>query len=190
MFNSEKMIKNIKDLCIEKDIKISDLEREVGLSKGNLSRWAKSCPTPITSLVKISEILHVSTDYILNNNFIHETANNKERVLNKLLQDTEAEVVVWEKIMYAKSKKIPVISSTNEIIYNSNIVAYDTVFSDTNIIFVHYNSDNSNTIYIERNNEYFCICKNDSTAILLHTILNNKKQNIVNDFFNNIDIEG
>lgn len=50
MFNSRRVVDTIKQLCKENNIKISDLENNLGLSKGNISRWTQSCPNAIKVL--------------------------------------------------------------------------------------------------------------------------------------------
>ena len=184
MFDNAKMIENIKKLCNENNVKISDLEEEVGLSKGNLSRWAKSCPSAIEILIKISEKFNVPVDYILNINYMENNESGKNSTLNQLIMQTEEEVVVWEKLTYTKSKKIPVVNSINELVYNSNILLYETVFNGYHMIFVHYNDTNINKLFIENNNEYIIISDNDSYSERLYFSINNKKYRILNDFLN------
>lgn len=181
------MVEKIKIACNEKNMRIADLEMEVGLSKGNLSRWAKSCPSSITSLVKIAEILNLSTDYILNTEYIGRVEEGRSKTLNKLLSQTKTGEIKWNKMLYAKVKKISVINCLNEIVYNSNIFSYETEFSDFHLIFVHYNSDGNEKLFLEQNNEYIMICENDSYVNQIYYLINNHKNDILKDFFSGKD---
>ena len=184
MFNGESMVENIKTLCREHNIKISDLEKKIGVSKGNISRWAKSCPSPIISLSQIATILNTSVDYILNIECIPPSKSDKNSTLNTLIEKTINREVEWEKISYTKGKKIPIINCTNEPTYNNNVQAYSSFFKNNHLIFVFYHSTDNCELYIEDNNEYIIVCNNDSYAKRLKNAINNKKQNILKDFFN------
>lgn len=182
MFDSAKMVEKINQLCSENNIKISDLEREVGLSKGNLSRWSKSYPSAIPTLYKIAEILNTSVDYLLDSKHHKRVGQGRSTILNQLLEQTESRGVVWKKISYSKYKKLGLYSCQNENVYNSTVSAYETTFVDKQLAFVCTNENCS--LYIENNNEYFAICKNDSYTERLYDIIEELKQDVLNDFFN------
>lgn len=54
----------VKNLCNENGIKISELERILGIGKNASYKWKKYSPASDT-LFKLSEYFGVSTDYIL-----------------------------------------------------------------------------------------------------------------------------
>lgn len=54
----------VKNLCNEKGIKVSELERILGIGKNASYKWKEYNPASDT-LFKISEYFGVSTDYIL-----------------------------------------------------------------------------------------------------------------------------
>jgi len=54
----------IKDLCTTRNTDITNLERDLGLSKSSISKWVKSSPNS-DSLQKIADYFHVTTDYLL-----------------------------------------------------------------------------------------------------------------------------
>lgn len=56
--------KRIAQLCAEKGISISRLERETGISNGTISRWEKSSPTA-ENLAKVADYFGTSVDYLM-----------------------------------------------------------------------------------------------------------------------------
>lgn len=54
----------IKELCEEKKITIAALERELGFSKGAVSKWVRNFPNA-AYLVKVADYFMVTTDYLL-----------------------------------------------------------------------------------------------------------------------------
>ena len=55
---------NIKKLCKETDISISQLEKEAGLGNGTISGWKKSMPR-IDSLQAVAAVLNVKVEKLL-----------------------------------------------------------------------------------------------------------------------------
>lgn len=55
---------NIKKLCTEQNISISQLEKEAGLGNGTISGWKESMPR-IDSLQAVARVLKVSVDDLL-----------------------------------------------------------------------------------------------------------------------------
>lgn len=58
------IVDRIKDLCSAKGTNMANLERELGLSKGSISKWSKSSPNS-DGLQKVADYFHVSVDYLL-----------------------------------------------------------------------------------------------------------------------------
>ena len=58
------LLKNIKRLCRERQITVAQLEREIGLSNGTISKWALSSPT-VNNLKAVADYLGVSMDNLL-----------------------------------------------------------------------------------------------------------------------------
>lgn len=54
----------IKRLCTERNISISQLEKEAGLGNGTISGWKESMPR-IDSLQAVARVLKVSVDDLL-----------------------------------------------------------------------------------------------------------------------------
>lgn len=58
------LVQRIKDLSDEKHITIAELEREAGISNGQIRRWGGSSPK-VENLEKVADYFNVSTDYLL-----------------------------------------------------------------------------------------------------------------------------
>ena len=58
------ILKCVKLLCVENDITIADLEKELGFSNGSISKWSNSSPTS-DKIVKVALKFGVSSDYLL-----------------------------------------------------------------------------------------------------------------------------
>ena len=57
--------RNIKRLCAEKNISISQLEKKLNFSNGAISKWDKSNPSAI-SVRRVANYLNVSMEELLN----------------------------------------------------------------------------------------------------------------------------
>lgn len=183
MFDSGRVVDTIKQLCKENNIKISDLESQLGLSKGNISRWSTSCPKAIKVLYDMANTLNTSVDYILGTYVDQNTQNNKADTLNQLILDTKSRGVEWSKIKSSKAKKIPIISYVNDSVYNTRTLAYETSYNDFHLIFVGDTFEDENQLYIESNNDYILASDNDSFAKQLRIAITDTNKNILNEFF-------
>lgn len=56
---------NIKRLCTEKNISISQLEKKLNFSNGAISKWDKSNPSVISAR-RVANYLNVSMEELLN----------------------------------------------------------------------------------------------------------------------------
>ena len=63
------MYEKIKDLCIEKGITITALERELGIAKGSLSKIDKHKPSA-NKIQKIADYFNVPIDYLTGSNIV------------------------------------------------------------------------------------------------------------------------
>lgn len=58
------MYRKIKELCKKKNISVTRLEKELGLSNGSVCKWEKSIPRGDT-LVKVANYLGVTADSLI-----------------------------------------------------------------------------------------------------------------------------
>lgn len=57
-------LERVKQLCQNHQISLAELERQIGLSSGSVTKWKKSSPS-IENVEKIADYFHVSIDYLL-----------------------------------------------------------------------------------------------------------------------------
>lgn len=58
------LLKNIRKLCQERQTTVAQLEREIGLSNGTISKWASSSPS-VNNLKAVADYFGVSLDELL-----------------------------------------------------------------------------------------------------------------------------
>jgi transcriptional regulator with XRE-family HTH domain len=58
------LYKNIRRLCLERDVSIPDLERALGLGAGTIYKWKKSSPK-IENLRRVADFFGVTVDELL-----------------------------------------------------------------------------------------------------------------------------
>lgn len=89
----------IKELLVEKpSVKsIAQLERQLELSNGSISKWAKSKPSP-EALTKVANFFNVSADYLLGLESYNDMKlkQNNERS-NSLDEDEKQALVMFRK---------------------------------------------------------------------------------------------
>ncbi|MBF7019652.1 helix-turn-helix transcriptional regulator [Staphylococcus sp. 18_1_E_LY] len=61
------LYEKIKKLCSERGISIAHLERETGISNGQIKRWAKSSPS-VENLKKVAKYFDVSLEFLADDN--------------------------------------------------------------------------------------------------------------------------
>ena len=72
-----KMLKRIKKLLDEKHMNFSIVEKQLGFGNGTIRRWDKNYPSA-DKLLKLAELLNVSTDYLLTGNSSSITLSDNE----------------------------------------------------------------------------------------------------------------
>lgn len=58
------LVKKIKRLCDEKKTSFAEVERNVGISNGQIRRWDSSSPKT-ENVAKVADYFNVSVDYLL-----------------------------------------------------------------------------------------------------------------------------
>ena len=190
MLDSGKMVQKIKDICKEKGINISELETELELSKGSLSRWVKSCPTPIETLYNLSTLLNVSSDYLLGIEkgsseeiLLGDNGKNRGESIKKLIELTNKRVISWSKISYSQAKKITVVSIPNDIVYKDNFNIYESITDKGHLILVHKKPD-INNLYLLHNNDYLLLNSSNFQTTSLYEEIIDVGIKITIEFFN------
>lgn len=113
--DNNRIIDSIKKLCMQNDITITKLEEQLCMSQGLISRWAKSDPS-LSKIVDIANYFHVSLDEVVG---YHNVINDK--FLEKLIQQTEDQIIKWNKYTADNSSKQP--KQYNEDISNYRFIS-------------------------------------------------------------------
>lgn len=88
------IVNNIKRLCNEKNISISQLEKELNLSTGLISRWKEKTPT-LERLVDIATRFNVSIDTLINGEEFSQTESKISLLIQALYQKTQRLEIDW-----------------------------------------------------------------------------------------------
>ena len=140
------LIENIRKLCQEHKVSISQLERDLYMSPGLISRWSKNTPT-LDRIIDIAEYFGVSLDTIAP---VNSTSSNNGKTINQLLtflymQSTQADLE-WN-------------------IFDINNPPYEATFPHTHTPENFFHSD---SFYCNINNGYFFFAiEYDSPRIIL-----------------------
>lgn len=98
MYSNERLYRNIRAVIKHKKKPIGDLELEVGISQGYLSRSEKSNTTPnISTVTNIAEQLGCSIDFLVLSDAGKSSDNMLfiEDFIAKLIEDTKSGDIVW-----------------------------------------------------------------------------------------------
>lgn len=79
----------IVELCQQKGISQSQLERDLGIAKGSVTKWKTKEPRPST-LQKVADYLNVSVTYLMNGEEAEQPTltRKNERDIEKTLKET------------------------------------------------------------------------------------------------------
>lgn len=85
MLNNEILFNNIKNLCQQKGIKITNLEKELGFGGGIISRWGNDADPSLSKIMQIADYFHISIDEVVGYkqddvflNMLHDLTNSKK----------------------------------------------------------------------------------------------------------------
>lgn len=146
--NRETVIQNIKRLCTHKNIPISQLEKNIGVSPGFLTRMSTSYPS-VDKVAAAAKYLEVSIDFLCNatltdDNLLHNT------FAEILAQRTLYKTVQWVKIVkndarYNMINNLDILKSNRgENINYDTGETYDDLDQD---LFIYFTSESDLDIY-------------------------------------------
>lgn len=126
--NNEAIVNSIKNLCKDRNISASQLEKEIGLSQGLISKWQKTIPS-LDKIVDIADYFHVSLDLI-----VGRDSNFKDKFLEMIYNKTLNNTLIWQPNFQKNSNKIllPHKDYYDEDTYIE--IAYYSDFNDGNFI--------------------------------------------------------
>lgn len=91
--DNEAIVNSIKVLCKSINISASQLEKEVGLSQGLISKWQKTMPS-LDKIIDIADYFHVSLDDVIGRRKGQQ--NEQEDFIPLLLQMTKSSEIIWK----------------------------------------------------------------------------------------------
>lgn len=78
------LVKRIKTLCDDKKVTFAEVERETGISNGQIRRWDTSSPKS-ENVGKVADYFKVSVDYLLGRTDVKE--------IPELIEDNKVETI-------------------------------------------------------------------------------------------------
>lgn len=91
MLDNKVLIDNIRRLCDEHGIKITNLEKELGFGAGIISRWGNDADPSLSKILQIAEYFKVSIDDIVGYGYIIH-----DKFIEKLIFQTESKIIKWK----------------------------------------------------------------------------------------------
>lgn len=185
-FNKKLFFKNVYQLIDEMKFKVSDFEKQIGVSKGYLSRLS-SCDSNINMTIdlayKIANTLETTVE-TLNSQNMTTTSKNKKyilRVLHAICEKTENGKFTWERendnnfhgsFTAGNIHPLAQVNENNQLCYHSKFV-YDIHKYDALLIGGCYKcSVNANTTLYLARVKYKCM--ENAHAFELYILTNGK----------------
>ncbi|SEU08183.1 DNA-binding transcriptional regulator, XRE-family HTH domain [Lacrimispora sphenoides] len=131
--NNEVMVNSIKLLCKNNNISASQLEKDVGLSQGLISKWQKTMPS-LDKIIDIANYFNVSIDDVVGRN------KKQEELIQTLLQLTIDKVVNWKDDDIERSP-LDNIEDLFSICYEENEIYYAKYEDGYFYLFTQYETD-------------------------------------------------
>lgn len=91
MMNNETIVSSIKQLCKDNNMTVTQLEKEVGMSQGLVSKWKDKVPS-LDKIIDIADYFHVTLDEV-----VGRKVKPDDDFLNVLLQFTSNNNISWNK---------------------------------------------------------------------------------------------
>ncbi len=91
MLDNKVLIENIRRLCDKNDIKITNLEKELGFGAGIISRWGNDADPSLSKILQVAKHFKVSVDDIIGYEYIVE-----DKFLEKLILQTANKTIQWK----------------------------------------------------------------------------------------------
>lgn len=70
------IFQRVSELCREKGISVTGLERELGVANSAIQKWRSATSPSVETIKKVAQYFNVSVDYLVGTTDIRDTANN------------------------------------------------------------------------------------------------------------------
>lgn len=165
------IVNNIKKLCLQNNISISQLEKAINISPGLISRWKDKIPT-LDRLIDISNFFNVTIDTLINGKDSSKTDGRIPLLIRTLYQKTQNIEIDWE-VLDIDNPPIQFTKLVYDNLSSKKCDYYYTVYENGCFILSKPYTDSYNRIVL------YVIPDSDS---LLQSICNNYEQ--LRDLFN------
>ena len=91
------LVDKIRTLARQRDMSLPQIEQELGLGNGTISRWRNSSPNT-EKLQKIADYFNVSMDYLLGRE--QYLTHKDEKDISKILEQTKEQLLSQEGLMF------------------------------------------------------------------------------------------
>lgn len=93
MLDNKTLINNIKNLCETSNIRITNLEKELGFGAGIINRWGNDADPSLSKIIQIADYFNVSIDEMVGHN---DDVN--DGFINLLCETTNKKEVLWSDV--------------------------------------------------------------------------------------------
>lgn len=184
------LVSNIKKLCSDNNISISTLEKEMFMSPGLISRWAKNTPA-IDRVAEIANYFHVTLDTLIGNTNNENANDNKNinRLLAALYNRTHKVDIKWQ-IFNPKYTEDSLVNKKISSVANqkNSDCFYCNVNGGNFILTVNYNDEDIElSLYVlaDPNSTPQSICCDNDKLSNIYDYLNRLYSNQLNDIKTN-----
>lgn len=135
--DNELIVNSIKQLCKNNGITVSFMEKEIGMSQGLVSKWAKTTPS-LDKIIDIADYFHETIDDVIGRTLDKEDAN--DMLIEKLSALTINDSLIW--------------LDTSDVKYSSSLENYelfDLIRDYAEIFEANYKKDSSFIVVIQYN---------------------------------------
>lgn len=112
---------NIKKLCLERGVSVSQLERELGFTKGKLGKMNDSSPS-VDTAKKIADRLGVTVDSLVNGRVIEDPAPYHARMADDMMSLL---LERWERLN--QMGKIKAVNEIDELVHDAEYSDFDAI---------------------------------------------------------------
>ena len=96
MINNELIVSSIKRLCKDNNITVNQLEKEIGMSQGLVSKWKDKIPS-LDKIIDIADYFHVTLDELVGRNKNNHDENYD--FISTIIEQTKIKELQWEDII-------------------------------------------------------------------------------------------
>ena len=92
MLDNKILIENIRRLCEEHNLKITNLEKELGFGAGIINRWGNDADPSLSKIIQVAEYFNVSLDEVVG----RSTSDINDEFLKVIYKKTSNKDIQWQ----------------------------------------------------------------------------------------------